>query len=97
MKINGYRVEPAEIEALLGRHPAVAEAVVVACPGPVTTELFAFYVGAETAGRELRAFLGELLPPYLVPRWYRRLDALPRTGNGKIDRNGLRAAAGQAA
>jgi amino acid adenylation domain-containing protein len=96
LKINGYRAEPGEIEALLCRHPAVVEAVVVPYAGPVTTGLSAFYVGTETAERELTAFLGELLPPYLVPRRYRRLDALPHTGNGKIDRTGLRAEADRA-
>jgi amino acid adenylation domain-containing protein len=91
LKINGYRAEPGEVEALLCRHPAVAEAVVMACQGPVTTELLAFYVGDAVPQRELTEFLGGLLPHYVVPRWYRHLDALPYTVNGKIDRKRLRA------
>jgi amino acid adenylation domain-containing protein len=97
LKINGYRAEPGEIEAQLRRYPGIAEAVVVPGPGPATTELYAFYVGTETAERALTAFLTELLPPYLVPRRYRRLDSLPRTANGKIDRKALRAGADRAA
>lgn len=97
VKINGYRAEPGEIEAQLCRHPDIAEAVVVPCSGPTATELCAFYVGTEvgkeTAEQALTAFLAERLPPYLMPRRYRRLDSLPRTANGKIDRKGLRAAA----
>jgi amino acid adenylation domain-containing protein len=91
LKINGYRAEPGEIEAQLRRYPGIAEAVIVPRPGPATTELFAFYVGTETAKRALTAFLSERLPPYLVPRHYRRLESLPRTANGKIDRKTLRA------
>jgi len=91
LKINGYRVEPGEIEAHLRRHPGIDEAVVVPCAAAAATELHAFYVGAQTADRVLAAFLTSLLPPPLVPRRYRRLDSLPRTANGKIDRNRLRA------
>jgi amino acid adenylation domain-containing protein len=97
LKINGYRAEPGEIEAQLRRYPGIAEAVVVPCPGPAATELYAFYVGTEAAESALSAFLTERLPPYLVPRRYRRLRSLPRTANGKIDRKGLRAEADLAA
>jgi amino acid adenylation domain-containing protein len=96
LKINGYRAEPGEIEAQLRRHPGIAEAVIVPRPGPATIELHAFYVGTETAERVLSAFLTERLPPYLVPRRYQRLDSLPRTANGKIDRKSLRAEADRA-
>jgi amino acid adenylation domain-containing protein len=96
LKISGYRAEPGEIEAQLLRHPGIAQAVIVPYPGPATTELYAFYVGTETAEHALTAFLTELLPPYLVPRRYQRLDSLPRTANGKIDRKNLQAEANRA-
>lgn len=96
LKINGYRAEPGEIEARLHQHPAITEAAIIPCPGPATTELYAFYAGTETTEHDLTAFLAQQLPPYLIPRHYQRLDSLPRTPNGKIDRKNLRTQANHA-
>ncbi|MEQ0563558.1 non-ribosomal peptide synthase/polyketide synthase [Amycolatopsis sp. NEAU-NG30] len=82
VKIRGFRVEPGEIEAVLRRHPAVADTTVVARDG----RLVAYVVG-ETRG--LRAWLRERLPDHLVPSVFVALDALPLTRHGKIDRRAL--------
>ncbi|MFD7512486.1 amino acid adenylation domain-containing protein, partial [Streptomyces sp. NPDC059853] len=105
LKISGQRVEPAEIEALLRSHPAVAAAAVTAhrdggAPGARTT-LVAHVVpageataGAEAGGGELTAYLADRLPAAAVPAVLRTVPALPLTPGGKVDRAALRRAAG---
>ncbi|MGH3878566.1 MAG: MupA/Atu3671 family FMN-dependent luciferase-like monooxygenase [Actinophytocola sp.] len=80
VKVRGFRVEPAEIEAVLVTHPAVADAAVV----PVDGRLVAC-VAPEVAVAELRAFARERLPDYLVPARFVAVAALPRARNGKVD------------
>jgi amino acid adenylation domain-containing protein/non-ribosomal peptide synthase protein (TIGR01720 family) len=93
VKIHGYRVEPGEIEARLFQHPAITQAVVLARTTTVgTLELVAYYAGDEGAGvAEVRAFLADALPAYMVPSAFFRLPALPINRNGKIDRAQLAA------
>ncbi|GAA1024555.1 MULTISPECIES: non-ribosomal peptide synthetase [Amycolatopsis] len=86
VKIRGFRVELGEIEAALRRHPEVREAVVVAGEAAGYKRLIAYVVG-ETA--QLRSFLGETLPDYLVPSVFVPLEAIPVSPNGKIDRAAL--------
>ncbi|MFE3784250.1 amino acid adenylation domain-containing protein, partial [Amycolatopsis sp. NPDC059090] len=86
VKIRGFRVELGEIEAALRRHPEVREAVVVAGEAAGHKRLIAYVVG-ETA--QLRSFLGETLPDYLVPSVFVPLAAIPVSPNGKIDRAAL--------
>ncbi|MER0242572.1 amino acid adenylation domain-containing protein, partial [Streptomyces sp. HSW2009] len=93
IKIRGFRVEPAEIEALLTDHPAVARAVVVAradAGGP--QRLVAYVVHAEGAtatADELADWLADTLPEHLVPAAFVALDTLPVTRANKIDRAAL--------
>jgi len=91
-KIRGYRVEPAEVEAALTAHPQVrAAAVVTAEREPGRRHLAAHVVLAEPAPTlaELRDHLTARLPDYLVPTHWAVHEALPLTGNGKVDRLAL--------
>jgi len=91
--IRGSRVEPAEVEEVLKRHPAVWETVVVARDGePGDTRLVAYMVRDPEESltvSELRRLLIEKLPDYMVPTVFVMLDALPRLPSGKIDRQAL--------
>jgi acyl carrier protein len=85
LKVRGFRVEPGEIEAQLSQHPAVRECAVTARDG----RLLAYWVGEPVSGAELRAFLVERLAAHLVPSVCTRLEAMPVTPSGKIDRRSL--------
>ncbi len=95
VKIRGFRIELGEIEAVLGKHPALREVVVVARESEqagVDKRLVAYVVPAgETvpAINELRGYLQEKLPQYMIPSFFVKLDALPLTPNGKVDRKAL--------
>ncbi|MER6799684.1 condensation domain-containing protein, partial [Amycolatopsis mediterranei] len=92
VKIRGYRVELGEIERALSGHPDL-RGVVVTAPADDTgrQRLIAYVVAAAhaPAPAELRSWLGDRLPPYLVPATYLVLDELPLTANGKVDRTAL--------
>jgi thioesterase domain-containing protein/acyl carrier protein len=85
VKIRGVRVEPAEIEAVLGSHPGVSAAAVVA----VESNLVAHVCATQSSEHELRRFLVARLPEALVPRAWAFHRELPRTTSGKIDRRAL--------
>jgi len=93
IKILGHRIEPNEISAALDRHPAIHTSVVTARQdGCCEKRLVAYVVlnhSAQTAAVELQDFLGEELPRHMVPSVYVRLDTLPLTQNGKLDRAAL--------
>ncbi|MBS9439958.1 amino acid adenylation domain-containing protein, partial [Photorhabdus noenieputensis] len=91
VKIRGFRIEPGEIEARLMEHPAVSEALVLAL-GDGQDKRLAAYVVAEADDllvNSLRAYLSAILPDYMVPSAFVRLDAFPLTPNGKLDRRAL--------
>ncbi|HEU5231032.1 MAG TPA: condensation domain-containing protein, partial [Ktedonobacteraceae bacterium] len=91
VKLRGYRIEPGEIEALLLQHPAIKEGVV----GIKDEQMIAYLVVQTREGEsalsreELRWYLQEKLPAYMVPARLMFLSALPLTANGKIDRRAL--------
>ncbi len=92
VKIRGFRVEPGEIEAILVKHPSLRDAVVVAQKSGGDKRLVAYFVpaaGKTPSSSELRDFLSGTLPPFMVPAVFVRLDAMPLTPNGKVDRKAL--------
>jgi acyl carrier protein len=93
VKIRGFRIELGEIEAVLGHHPGVRDAVVVAREDvPGGKRLVAYVVAGSEAGpssSDLRRFLGEKLPEYMIPSDVVPLEALPLTPSGKVDRRAL--------
>ena len=96
VKVRGFRIELGEVEQALLRHPAVREAVAVAREGgPDGKQLVAYVTGSadSLSTAELRSFLREHLPEYMVPSAFVVLEALPLTANGKLDRQALPAPA----
>ncbi|WP_413471445.1 amino acid adenylation domain-containing protein, partial [Streptomyces sp. MB09-02B] len=93
VKIRGFRVELGEVESALSRHPGVSEAVaVVREDRPGDRRLVAYLVagaGPVPTDAELRGHLQHTLPDYMVPSAFVRLDELPLTANGKLDRGRL--------
>ncbi|MEV8480098.1 non-ribosomal peptide synthetase [Streptomyces sp. NPDC051173] len=88
VKIRGFRVELGEIEAVVRSVPGVAQAVVVLHSSlAVGEQLVAYYVLGESgpAGEELRQYVGDRLPAYMVPAAFVSLEAFPLTVNGKVD------------
>ncbi|WP_199304817.1 non-ribosomal peptide synthetase [Coleofasciculus sp. FACHB-125] len=93
VKIRGFRIELGEIEAALNQHPVVSEtAVIVREEIPGDKHLVAYIVPNQKqapASINLRQFLKEKLPEYMVPSAYVMLEFLPLTPNGKVDRRAL--------
>lgn len=92
VKIRGMRIELDEIETVLSEHPDVREAVVTTKEDLGSPSLAAYVVARQqysTSGAELRAFLKSRLPGYMVPSEFIFVSVLPRTSNGKIDRQAL--------
>src|SRR5206468_7069981 len=85
---GGENVAPAEVEAVLAEHPAVAEAAVHARPDPHWGEAVIATVvlraGADAPPDELRAHVAARLPPHKVPKAVRFATSLPRTPSGKL-------------
>jgi amino acid adenylation domain-containing protein len=93
VKVRGFRIELGEIESVLNQAPAVREsAVIVREDNPGDRRLIAYYTaddGTVPSATDLRAHLGRTLPDYMVPSAFVKMDALPRTPNGKLDKRGL--------
>ena len=92
IKIRGYRIELPEIETVLLAHPGVKDAVVAAREdAPAQKRLVAYFVSRQQplAISELREFAKSKLPPHMVPGAFVRLEALPLSPAGKVDRLAL--------
>ncbi len=91
IKLNGLRIEPHEIEnALLSADGIENAAVTVQTDENGQPTLCAFYTGTETDAGALRGLLGLTLPRYMIPHVFIRLEAMPLTAHGKIDRAALK-------
>ncbi|MFS0516453.1 amino acid adenylation domain-containing protein [Nostoc sp. UIC 10607] len=93
VKIRGFRIELGEIEALLSQHPALRETVVTTQEDIRGDQCLVAYVVAKEqptpSTSELRRFLSEKLPEYMIPAVFVPLASLPLTPNGKLDRKAL--------
>jgi amino acid adenylation domain-containing protein len=100
VKVNGYRIEPAEIEAAMRRHGNVKDVCVVPqVDGNGSTRLVAYYVAAANVAlspQELREDLATKLPQFMVPALFVAVERLPLSPNGKVDRAALPAPAPEA-
>jgi amino acid adenylation domain-containing protein len=93
VKTRGFRIELGEIEAVLTQHSAVQASVIVVREDELSSKRLVAYVVFQPeqslATTELRCFLEEKLPNYMVPSVFVMLDALPLTPNGKVNRQAL--------
>jgi len=94
IKVSGYSVFPEEVETILIRHPAVAQAAVIAQPDPEKGEVVKAFIvrkkDAQLDEPQLIAWARENMAPYKAPRAVRFIDALPTTGAGKVLRRLLK-------
>jgi amino acid adenylation domain-containing protein len=93
VKIHGHRIELGEITSALRRHPSIIDAVVTARrDGGGLPQLVGYVVpeeGTDPSSADLRTYLKQRLPDYMVPNQFVSLAALPLTPNGKLDRKSL--------
>ncbi|MCP2339296.1 non-ribosomal peptide synthetase [Actinomadura rupiterrae] len=95
LKVRGVRIEPAEVEAALTAHPGVGRAVVTVHAAEAlagSEQLVGYYTATGALGpdaEELRTFVAERLPAFMVPAAFVALDRLPLMPNGKLDRAAL--------
>jgi amino acid adenylation domain-containing protein len=96
VKIRGFRIELGEIEARLGEHPQIAQTTVIVREDRPGDKRLAAYCVAEDPNSppkidELRDFMAQQVPSYMVPTLFGLLPTLPLTPNGKVDRQALQA------
>ncbi len=91
VKIKGYRIEINEIEKILLQHENIKEALVIARTDEETNKYLCGYIVAkkELKQEELRSFLIEKLPTYMIPSYFVSLESMPLTQNGKVDKKNL--------
>jgi amino acid adenylation domain-containing protein len=93
VKIRGFRIELGEIESMLNAHPEIREAVVMAREDEPDEKRLVAYIVAEQEPApkisQLREYLAEKLPEYMIPAAWVNLDELPLTANNKLDRRAL--------
>ena len=94
IKVSGYSVFPEEVEAILCKHPAVAQAAVIGVPDADKGEVVRAFIvkkpGRDADAAALLQWARENMAPYKAPRELRFIDALPSTGAGKVLRRMLK-------
>jgi amino acid adenylation domain-containing protein len=94
IKLRGFRIELKEIENILLEHPLV-KAVVIAIQGELDQKQLCAYIvlkpqaPIQISNNDLREYLSDKLPQYMIPHFFVRLDELPLTANGKVDKKRL--------
>lgn len=91
LKIRGFRIEPAEVEQVLSRYPGVSQCLVVPITAPGGDLILGSYLQTEKPLEvsDIKLFLADYLPPYMIPTHYKRIKEFPRGVQGKIDRSRL--------
>lgn len=91
VKIRGYRTELSEVEKVLLKHPSVDDSVVVAFTNAFNDKNLVGYLIAndELKSAELRSFMKEIVPDYMIPTYFIQLDRFPISTNGKVDKKAL--------
>lgn len=92
IKIRGYRIEPQEIISAINAHPAVQDSIITVGEDAANEKCMIAYVVTENPNltrSELAEFLNSRLPEYMIPAVFVRMDALPITSNGKVNRAAL--------
>ncbi|MBP5973106.1 amino acid adenylation domain-containing protein [Brasilonema sp. CT11] len=95
VKIRGFRIELGEIEVVLNTHPQIQQAVVIATEDLTDNKRLVAYIVSDDESlstNQLREFLKQKLPEYMVPSAFVSLDTLPLSATGKVDRRALLAA-----
>ena len=90
VKIRGYRIELGEIENVLQKYEKIKSSVVIARQKQEDSNLCAYFTCSESIDEnELREFMKDKIPEYMLPTYFIELDKIPTTNNGKIDRKKL--------
>ncbi|MBU6960915.1 amino acid adenylation domain-containing protein [Pseudomonas sp. CVAP len=90
IKIRGHRIELTEIEGAISRHPRIKQCTALAVNDSSIVKLVAYCISIEPVSSvELREYVSNRLPEYMVPALFVFLDAIPLTPNGKIDKRAL--------
>ncbi|MEK4811679.1 amino acid adenylation domain-containing protein [Bacillus sp. FSL L8-0287] len=89
VKIRGFRIELGEIETILGNHPDIKEVTVVAQEDSFGDNILVAYIVGEGDTQEWRKHVGVHLPKYMVPAHFIKIESLPLTVNGKVDKDAL--------
>ncbi|MDZ8080625.1 MAG: amino acid adenylation domain-containing protein [Nostoc sp. DcaGUA01] len=94
VKIRGFRIELSEIETVIIQHKNIQEVIVISQSNPSDHKHLVAYIVSKLPQEqtiiELREFLKEKLPEYMIPKAFVILDSLPLTANGKVDRYALK-------
>lgn len=93
VKVRGFRIEIGEIETVLAAHPNIHQAVILAKKmNDGNNSLFAYYTvssGSQIEQEEIRKYMGQILPEYMVPERFIEMEQMPLSPTGKIDRKQL--------